>query len=560
VDADRFNIELKQKTDALLDKHGIDKNLPPSQQIDELAGKMGVVMDQPIDKQLETAMTWMEESGMAKAQSLLEADPNHPAEINTYRKIKGQAIIDAITNMRNDKNQSGWMQRNAEGREALKQAIAQGYLESLVGLDEIFKDSPDLRNGVILDLHGVDGPKSMNDAAGYAQVTIRDGKAMARVALVPDSMIFDQTKLSVMPQGQGMSHTLRFMGADDHQVGLAIHEGAHAEHFMHQFRTIGLEMGKDTPTLGEQVRLKGSKLSDSYVGVMFAKKFEFSKDATWDEVEEVIKSKQKRASFRNFTDGPEHSLNQYIFDVASQEVLKNRGANGAPDLSDSELNKLAWGNTPEADYAVEIISAVENYERDLMFPNVNPFVPPGKQYNTMSREEAAAVRQQAMDAVELKLPAGYEFTDTDGNPVSRQQLVDAVKQSMGGKKLAQVSQEYKPILDSYLGIDTQKISTNGVENQEVMRVLGVASQYGQTNVMEAVAESRLLDVFTRQFGSFRPLDDSPKAAREMLDRLFPKSYGDRPRGAPPSAAEYQERIQKIIASMPKLRRGQVDVV
>jgi len=559
VDAERFNAELKQKTNALLDKHGIDKNLPPSQQIDELAAKMGVVMDVPIEKQLDIATFWMQEDGMAKAQSLLEPDPNHSAEINAYRAIKGQAIIDAINATKNDTKQPGWLKKNAEGREALRQAIAQGYLEALVGFDEIFKDSPDLKNGVILAMHGVSDPVSMNDAAGYAQVVIRDGKAMARVVLVPDSMIFDQTKLSVMPQGQGMSHTLRFMGADDHQVGLAIHEGAHAEHFMHQFRTMGVEIGKDTPTLSEQARLKGSKLSDSYIGLLFARKFEFPKDATWDEVEEEIKSKRKRVSFRNFTEGPEHNLNQYLFDVISAEALKNRGAAGAPELSSSELDKLAWGTTDEAKYAIEIIEAVENYERDLMFPNVNPFVLPGEQYNTMSRERADAVRQQAIDAVELKLPQGYELVDEDGNPITKQQLVDAVKQATGGKKLAQVSQEYKPILDSYLGIDTQKISTNGVDNQEVMRVLGVASQYGQTNVMEAVAESRLLDVFTRQFGSFRPLDDSPKQAREMLGRLFPKSYGDRPRGAPPSAAEYQERIQKIIASMPKLRRGQVDV-
>jgi len=554
VDAEKFNAELKEKTNALLDKHGIDKNKPPSQQIDELAGKMGVVLQTPIEKQLDTAVTWMEEQGMAKANILLEADPNHSAEINAYRKIKGQAIIDAINSMRNDKGQPGWMKKNAEGRETVKQAIAQGYLEALVGMDEIFKGAPNLKGGVMLELHGVDGPASMNDAAGYAQVGMRgDGKVMAKVSLVPDSMIFDQTKQNVLPKGQGMTQTLRFMGADDHQVGLAIHEGAHAEHFMHQFKTLGIEMGENAPSISEQVRNRGDKLSDSYMGVMFSKRYDFPKDATWDEVEEEIKSKRKRPSFRNFVDGPEHNLNQYLFDVATAEMLKSRGAGGAPDLSSSDLEKLAWGTAPKSKYATELIEAVENYERDLMFPNVNPFVPPGKQFNTMSREEAAAVRQQAIDAVQLKLPEGYELFDEDGKPVTKQQLVDAVKQAMGGKKIAQVSQEYKPILDAYLGIDSQKITTNGVDNQEVMSVLGVASQYGQTNVMEAVAESRVLDVFTRQFGSFRALDDSPKKAREMLDRLFSESSVP-PMGAPPSAAEYQENIQKIIAAIPRLRR------
>lgn len=138
-------------------------------------------------------------------------------------------------------------------------------------------------------------------------------------------------------------------------------------------------------------------------------------------------------------------------------------------------------------------------------------------------------------------------------------MVDAVKKALGGKKLGQITQEYKPILDSYLGIDSQKISTNGVDNVEVMQALGKASSYGRTNVLEAVAESRLLDVYARQFGSFRLLDETPKQAREMLDRLFPKSYGDRPKGAPPSAAEYQKQIQQIISALPRLRRGQVDV-
>jgi len=554
VDAEAFNVELKKKTDALLDKHGIDKDKPPSQQIDELAGKMGVTLQAPIEKQLDTAVTWMEEEGMRKAEILLEADPNYSDEINAYRRIKGQAIIDAINGMRNDKGQSGWMQKNAEGREALRQAVAQGFLEALVGLDEIFQGAPNLRGGVILELHGVNGPPSMNDAAGYASVVMSgDGKVMAKVSLLPDSMIFDQTKLSVMPKGQGMSHTLRFMGADDHQIGLAIHEGAHAEHFMHQFKTLGVEIGENAPPISQQVRANGDKLSDSYIGVMFAKRYDFPQNATWDEIEEEIKSKRKRPSFRNFVDGPEHNLNQYLFDIAAAETLKSRSANGAPDLSSSDLDKLAWGTTPESKYATAVIEAAENYERDLMFPNVNPFVPPGEQFNTMSRERAAAVRQQAIDAVELKIPEGYELVDEDGNPITKQQFVDAVKQAMGGKKIAQVSAEYKSVLDAYLGIDSQKITTNGVDNQEVMRVLGVASQYGRTNVMEAVAESRVLDVFTRQFGSFRPLDDSSQKAREMLDRLFPKSGGP-PVGAPPSAAQFQENIQRIIASLPRLRR------
>ena len=558
VDADRFNAELKEKTNALLDRYGIDKDLPPSQQINELASKMGVVMEQPIETQLDIAMFWLREEGMAKANSLIEPDPNHSAEINAYRAIKGQAILDAINATRNDTKQPGWMRKNAEGMEALRQALAQGYLESLVGLDEIFKDSPDLKNGVILEMHGVNSPMAMNDAAGYAQSVFKDGRVMAKISLVPDSMIFDQTKLAVIPKGQGMSVSVRFMGADDHQVGLAIHEGAHAEHFMHQFRTIGIEIGKDKPPLSEQMKSLGDKLSDSYVGVLFASRYGFPSDMAWSDVDELIKSKKNWSLFGDVND-PRHNLDRYIFEVAIDEVLKNRGAGGAPELSQSSLEKMAFGNTDEAKYAIEIIDAVENYERDLMFPNVNPFVPPGEQYNTMSRERAAAIRQQAIDAVELKLPKGYELVDEDGNPITKQQLVDAVKQAMGGKKFGQIVQEFKPVLDSYLGIDSQKITTNGVDNVEVMQALGKASSYGRTNVLEAVAESRLLDIYARQFGSFRLLDETPKQAREMLDRLFPKSYEGRPKGAPPSAAEYQKQIQQIIRALPRLRRGQVDV-
>lgn len=211
---------------------------------------------------------------------------------------------------------------------------------------------------------------------GYAQSVFKDGRAMTKISLVPDSMIFDQTKLAVMPKGQGMSVSVRFMGADDHQVGLAIHEGAHAEHFMHQFRTIGIEIGKDKPPLSEQMKALGDKLSDSYVGIQFSLRYELPSDMAWSDVDELIKSKKTWSPFVRTADDPGHNLDQYIFDIASREILKNRGASGAPDLSQSALETMAFGNTDEAKQALEIINAVEDYERDLMFPNVNPFVPP----------------------------------------------------------------------------------------------------------------------------------------------------------------------------------------
>jgi hypothetical protein len=215
-----------------------------------------------------------------------------------------------------------------------------------------------------------------------------------------------------------------------------------------------------------------------------------------------------------------------------------------------------------------VIEAVENYTRAQQFPNIVPFLPRDEQGNQipiqrLTQAQTDEVYEKAKAAVKLELPENIELVDPNtGEVLSDEGAAKMVKDAMNGQFISGLAQEYVGVRNDYLGIRESTISTNGVPNEEVMAALGVSSDYGKTNIMEATAEGRVVDVYGRNFTSFNMEQEQVTKVREMLGRLFPKSYDDRPSGKPPSAAVLQQKIQQITSRMPTIRRkeGSVDSV
>ena len=554
VDAERFNAELAQKVSSLLDKYEIDKSLPPSQQLDALAEKMGVVLRRPMSEQLDDSMEYLLGEGKTVAEGFVQGINNpDPLAVDVLR-VKGQSILDAVK----------LAESGPEGRAQVREAIAQGYLEAITGVEMMFTDNPAMRGALILDLHGGEYAKkfpAMKESAGYAYQTYTDDGMMSQINFLPHSLMFDQDAIQgIVPKGQGLNHSVRFSGADDHQIGLGVHEAAHAEHFYHQYAALGIRIGKGSGTIEQQIRAKGPRLEDSYVGVMFAHKHDFPSDATWDEVAQQLEKA-----------GSKESLDSLLAAVA-QEATRTNMKTGTPtdDVRTGYLHTLFGGKEGKESgkRIVDVIEAVENYRRAQLFPNIAPHLPRDEQGNqiplqSLTQAQQNEVYRKAKEAVKLELPEGVELVDPNtGEVLSDEDAAQMVKDAMDGQYISGLSQEYNGVRSDYLGIKESTISTNGVPNEEVMAALGGSSDYGKTNIMEATAEGRVVDVYGRNFTSFNMPEEQVTKVREMLGRLFPENYEGRPSGKPQSAAVLQEKIQKIISRMPTIRRkeGSVDSV
>jgi hypothetical protein len=554
VDAERFNGELAQKVSSLLDKYGIDKSLPPSQQLDGLAKKMGVVLPRSMSKQLDDSVEYLLGEGKTVADGFVQGINNpDPLAVDVLR-VKGQSILDAVK----------LAESGPEGRAQVREAIAQGYLETITGVEMMFTDNPAMRGALMLDLHGDEYSKkfpAMKEAAGYAYQTYTPNGMMTQVNFLPHSLMFDQDAIQgIVPKGQGLNHSVRFSGADDHQIGLGIHEAAHAEHFYHQYAALGIKIGQDSGTIEQQVRAKGPRLEDSYIGVMFAHRYEFSSEMTWDEVVEQLDKA-----------GSNESLDS-LMAVVAQDATRINMKTGTPadDAKTGYLYSHFGGanGIQSGKQTVSVIEAVENYTRAQQFPNIVPFLPRDEQGNQipiqrLTQAQTDEVYEKAKAAVKLELPENIELVDPNtGEVLSDEGAAKMVKDAMNGQFISGLAQEYVGVRNDYLGIRESTISTNGVPNEEVMAALGVSSDYGKTNIMEATAEGRVVDVYGRNFTSFNMEQEQVTKVREMLGRLFPKSYDDRPSGKPPSAAVLQQKIQQITSRMPTIRRkeGSVDSV
>ena len=546
VDADAFNQEFEQKVGALLSKYMPEKtdSTPMEEVVTTIQQRMGVRSSKPIEQQLDDSIDFLMDYGAKNADEMMTPQGVYSDEINEYRRQKGKAIKDMIAPLLEKDDSPAGIKRREEARQAIKDAILRGYLETLVGVEMTLEDDPSLRGAIDLSLHSMDDAGGMHHAAGYAGPRLdNDGKIEVMVKIVPDTIMFDQKALMPDHKGQGLSQAVRFFGADDHQVGLGVHETGHAMHLRAQFGSLGLDIGENSKPLIEQVKEQGPTLGDSYVGILVARNYGFAPSDTWETVEQLAKDGKINAVGAYKRAVPVDG-NNVVYQAAFDETIKNRGPkDGLPEVKMGDM--FGKGIGTRGQQIDLLVTALNEFERDQNFPRgVNFNLPPAELEKAMA---------EARKNTKFEVP-GFEVVDADGNVLTGEDAANAVRTAMGGLKERDLAQLHTEAMNDILGFEHRRVASNGVPNVQVMESMGKASTYGQTNVMEAVAESYVLDVFTRRFTAFKQMDDSIKEARDMMERVVPpKSVQKRP-NMTPKAREHLERIQKIKHLMPQLRQ------
>lgn len=546
VDADVFNQEFEQKVDGLVSKYMPEKtdSTPMEEVIATIGQRMGVRSSKPIEKQVDDSIDFLMDYGAKNADEMMTPQGVYSDEINEYRRQKGKAIKDMIAPLLDKDDSPAAIKRKEEARQAIKDAILRGYLETLVGVEMTLEDDPSLRGSIDLGLHSMDDARGMHHAAGYAGPRLGDdGKIEVIVRIVPDTIMFDQKALMPDRKGQALSQAVRFFGADDHQVGLGIHETGHAMHLRAQFGSLGLDIGENSKPLIEQVKEQGSNLGDSYVGILVARNYGLKTSDTWETVEQMAKDGKINA-VGAYKRAVPVDANNVIYQAAFDETIKNRRSKDV--LPKVEMGDIFGRGVGTRGQQIDLlINGLNNFERDQNFPRgINPNLSPAE------FEKAVA---EARKTTKFEVP-GYDIVDADGNVLTGEDAANAVRAALGGLKERELTELHMEAMDEILGFDHRRVATNGVSGSLLMGVMGKASTYGQTNVMEAVAESYVLDVFTRRFTAFKQMDDSIKEARDMMEKVVPAKSAQKRPNMTPKAREHLERIQKIMQSMPQLRQ------
>lgn len=152
------------------------------------------------------------------------------------------------------------------------------------------------------------------------------------------------------------------------------------------------------------------------------------------------------------------------------------------------------------------------------------------------------------------------FSFEDNEIISSvEKIRELVENALGGQTVEKFLEEGKQFFDESLGFDSARINTRGIKKNEIMRVLGSASTYAQTNNWEAFAEAKTMTMLTSNFPDTKILDDRIfEEMRNMVDVVTPNNSG---RATPsimtPQARAWIKRLQSVADAMPKLETASI---
>jgi len=567
ADADSLTAEIAQKKQNLLNKYVPGKeNDPVESYADELMQKMGVATDKPFKEQLDEAMNFFMKTIEADANENMTPDHQLSPTQNEINRLKGLAQKEAFE-----------LSKTEEGKKQVRESMAQGYLEVLVGAELSMENNPSLRNATEMRVHTEKEPnQELAKFAGYAKTNLNDDGTVSLVCtLVPNILPFDQRNIvgpegSPLAKGQSFSEVFRFAGSDDYQVGLGVHEYAHLEHFASQFAAVGLEIGPKAPPLSRQ--MKGN-LGDTVIGVQFARSHNFSTDATWDEVLETFNKSRgndydsREIASRHKFIGDNDVDRRIYFSAESytqssrieqHKEERNQALKNQPIAKQLEhaltLGLTGGGSEANVKVLTEMLDNLERYDSQI----ARPFVGMNPENLTEEQKRGIISRIKMRDKAYI-----YELVDAQtGKELGPEDVRKILNDVFEGQTPAEFLATHKKVIDEVFGFDSDFISTNGVPTSEIMSVLGRSSEYGKTNIMEAIAEGRTLTTLAERFPnsiSIKQMEDVEKM-REMLNRIIPdRSAGVAQRNLTPEAKEHFARIEKMLGRLPSLKLGELRI-
>jgi hypothetical protein len=278
----------------------------------------------------------------------------------------------------------------------------------------------------------------------------------------------------------------------------------HIAHYDQIARNLGFEIGVNSPPMLDQLEAAGPNIGDTYFGLMFALDNQLDPKTP---ISEVKKMKTRG--------GTELSKNFGIFVNSQINSGKRKNDQGNPS---SDFNTL--------------------------FPT-SPYGS-GEKSRTFRTLVDTLLKGRWADNTRIR-PKALETTEDIERELS----------SALGQDFSEFVTEFKDAISKMFGVDLTNVVTSGVDQNEASSVLGVASQYGQTNIMESVAEAGALNFWVDNFGGARISDQAQiNQTKDLLDKIIPTTAEKTT--AKTITADAQKMLDRLFDAMGKMPELEVD--
>jgi hypothetical protein len=495
-DAQQLDNEIVEKLDSFIAEH-LPNQLGDvtESDLDVIEKSMGLApTGRNMSQQVEDALTFLADPNNGQREMIQEIIKNATSEQQIKYAERLLAELDATVEKL----------KTPEGREEVKAKMIKNYAQILNGVDAVQKKYPLLKGKFSVNIEKSPDPKQWH--AGHAGKHFNDdGKIDMYVEVTPTSLLFDEVRTDESTEdGDVLTKTVRIEGTDSYQWQLSVHEMMHIAHFDQIARNLGFEIGANSPPMLDQLEAAGPNIGDTYFGMMFA--LDNGLDPKTP-VSEVKKMKTRG--------GTELSKNFGIF---------------VNSLINSGKRKNDQGN-PSSDF-------------NILFPT--------SQYS--SGEKSRTFRT----LVNTLLKGRWDDTSRV-RPRNLQTTEDIERElsSALGQDFSEFVTEFKDAISKMFGVDLTNVVTSGVDQNEASSVLGVASQYGQTNIMESVAEAGALNFWVDNFGGARISDQAQiNQTKDLLDKIIPTTAEKTT--AKTITADAQKMLDRLFDAMGKMPELEVD--
>lgn len=237
-----------------------EKSLPVVDRLRLIPDRMGITLDAPVDELLDEALLQFQEDGgyidqiVAKLSRVTPGSPRYNRTMELIRQVQEAKLLTGTE----------------DGRQLLRDRMAQGFINSLAAQEDMYKEFPNMRANIIMGI--IESDSNHLGSGAYASTVIdENGMPATRYRIGSHALVLSSFDDDLMESGDVFNDTVRVVGTDSYQVTLASHELGHNAHMIAAWSRLGIKPSK-TESIVDQLKQYGPLLEDTFVGQKLARK------------------------------------------------------------------------------------------------------------------------------------------------------------------------------------------------------------------------------------------------------------------------------------------------
>jgi hypothetical protein len=505
-DSQQFNNEVIEKFDSFVAEHVPNQlgDLEASD-LNKIEKSMKLIPTQrDMSQQIDDAIAWIEDPSRGQREiweKLLEAKDN-PQEQEYLRAVIAEwdSVLEKL--------------KTPEGREEVKARMVKNYAQIMQGIDDMQKKYPMLQGKISLDIEN--GSRAGWHAGRAMRRSRDDGTVYLHTEMTPGSLLFDTLKSDEGTEdGDMLAKIARINGTDSYQLSIGVHEVAHLVHFDQNARNLGFEIGAGSPPLIDQLSSAGPNIGDSYLGLLFAKQEGLDPEMPISDVKNLVETKYRT----DYQDYPKR-----FADFINSRALEDK-------IVDKENPAHVLANILLSDGAY--FDKKSNKQR-LFYDLLDTMRDKNGRWNGIFKRPSNLKTSEDMEKL-LSEAFGQDFSS--------------------------FVKEFQDAISNQFGYDFADRHSGGVDPTEVHNILGKSSIYGDTELVEGVAEAATLNYFLENFQGGRIADETQmNQIKDLLEKVIPtKPEKATTKKINAQAKQMLDRLYLAIDNLPELEVGEIDL-